>query len=62
MLAGRELRDRDEFADLWWQEEVVPTIERMRAEGNGHDLRDVQAYVTAMASRDRLVEPFRTRM
>jgi hypothetical protein len=62
MLAGRELRDRDEFADVWWQEEVVPTIERMRAEGNGHDLRDVQAYVTAMASRDRLVEPFRTRM
>lgn len=62
VLSGRELRDRDEFADLWWREEVVPTIERMRAEGSAHDLRDVQAYVTALASRDRLVEPFRARV
>ncbi|WP_460520958.1 hypothetical protein [Flindersiella endophytica] len=62
ILAGREVKDRDELADSWWREEVVPTIERMRDDGKGHDLRDVQAYVTALASRDRLVEPFRTPM
>lgn len=62
VMAGRELRDRGEFADLWWQEEVVPTIERLRGAGQGNDLRDVQAYVSALVSRDRLVDPFRTRM
>jgi hypothetical protein len=51
MLAGRPLRDRAEFATAWWTEEVVPVIERLRARGEAVDVRDVQAYVTALAAR-----------
>jgi hypothetical protein len=53
MLAGRPLRDRAEFATAWWTDEVVPAIERLRARGEAVGLRDVQAYATALAARDR---------
>jgi hypothetical protein len=53
-VAGRQLRDRSEFASAWWSEEVVPVIDRLRAGGEALNLRDVQAYVTALATRDRL--------
>jgi hypothetical protein len=46
--------DRCELAGLWWTEEVVPMLDRLRAAGVGLDLRDVQLYVTALAARDRL--------
>lgn len=46
--------DRCELAGLWWTEEVVPVLDRLRAAGVGLDLRDVQLYVTALAARDRL--------
>lgn len=51
MLAGRPLRDRAELATAWWTEEVVPVVERLRARGSAVELRDVQAYVTALAAR-----------
>jgi hypothetical protein len=54
VLAGRELRDRGEFAHAWWTEEVVPVIERLRSAGEAVELRDVQAYVTALARRDNI--------
>jgi uncharacterized ParB-like nuclease family protein len=54
MLAGRRLTDRDRMASEWWQEEVTPVIELLRAEGAALPLRDVQAYVTALATRDGL--------
>ncbi len=54
MLAGRELRDRGEFAHAWWTEEVEPVITRLRDEGEALELRDVQAYVMALARRDQL--------
>lgn len=54
MLAGRELRDRGEFAHAWWTEEVEPVIARLRDAGDAVELRDVQAYVLALASRDQL--------
>ncbi|HEX3811817.1 MAG TPA: hypothetical protein VHX59_03165 [Mycobacteriales bacterium] len=57
VLAGRELRDRGEFAHAWWTEEVVPVIERLREAGEAVELRDVQAYVTALARRDRIGDP-----
>lgn len=53
-LDGRAPSDRGEFAATWWAEEVVPVLDRVRAAGHGLDLRDVQAYATALAIRDRL--------
>lgn len=54
MMAGRRLTDRDRMASQWWDEEVMPVISGLRAEGAVLPLRDVQAYVTALATRDRL--------
>ncbi|WP_187369708.1 hypothetical protein [Fodinicola acaciae] len=54
MLAGRRLTDRDRMASQWWDEEVMPVISRLRTEGAALPLRDVQAYVSALATRDRL--------
>ncbi|WP_344311255.1 hypothetical protein [Fodinicola feengrottensis] len=53
-MAGRRLTDRDRMASQWWDREVLPVIERLRADGAVLPLRDVQAYVTALATRDRL--------
>jgi hypothetical protein len=53
-LAGRAPGDRHELAATWWAEEVAPALDRLRAAGHGLDLRDVQAYATALAVRDRL--------
>lgn len=52
-LAGRAPADRRELAAAWWDEEVVPVLEAVRAAGHGLDLRDVQIYATALAIRDR---------
>jgi hypothetical protein len=54
ILAGRELRDRGEFAHAWWTEEVEPAISRLRERGEAVDLRDVQAYVVARARRNQV--------
>jgi hypothetical protein len=39
---------------IWGEQEVIPVLERLRADGVGLDLRDVQLYATALAARDRL--------
>jgi uncharacterized ParB-like nuclease family protein len=54
MLAGSRVTDRDRMASEWWQQEVMPVIESLRSDGAALPLRDVQAYVTALATRDRL--------
>lgn len=46
--------DRCVLADTWWTEEVVPVLGRVRDAGVGLDLRDVQLYVAALGTRDRL--------
>lgn len=53
-LSGKWVADRGELALRWWNEEVVPVLEWLRAAGAGLDLRDVRLYATALALRDRL--------
>lgn len=53
-LDGRALTDRAELAALWWNEEVLPMVKRLRGTGVGLDVRDVQLYAMALAVRDRL--------
>lgn len=52
-LDGRPPTTRCGLAELWWTEEVVPVLDRLRVAGVGLDLRDVQLYATALAIRDR---------
>lgn len=53
-VGGRTFSGRQEFAAAWWAEEVEPTIAQLRTRGVGTQLRDVQAYVRAIQSRDTL--------
>lgn len=53
-LGGRAIADREQLANTWWSDEVVPLLGTLRTEGVGLGLRDVQLYVTALATRDRL--------
>ena len=46
--------DAHAFACAWWEKEVQPVLRRLRADGVGMALRDVQVYVTALAVRDSL--------
>jgi hypothetical protein len=46
--------DGHDLACAWWEEEVLPVLSRLRDDGVGMGLRDVQLYVTAMAVRDNL--------
>lgn len=43
--------DRSELAVSWWQDEVSPVLEQLRATGAGMDLRDVELYVAALAAQ-----------
>ncbi|GAA1951583.1 hypothetical protein [Amycolatopsis minnesotensis] len=51
-LDGRPFTDREELAGVWWQEEVLPVITRLRDAGKCVDLRDVETYAVALATRD----------
>ncbi|MGH3354857.1 MAG: hypothetical protein ACRDOJ_03105 [Nocardioidaceae bacterium] len=46
--------DRFDLARAWWEDEVMPVLNRVRRAGVGLGTRDVQLYVTALAVRDRL--------
>lgn len=46
--------DAHDLACAWWEQEVLPVLRKLRDEGVGMGLRDVQLYVTAMAVRDSL--------
>lgn len=46
--------DRYGLAAAWWYEEVEPVLRRLRSNGVGLALRDVQLYVAALAMRDEL--------
>lgn len=46
--------DAHDFACAWWEQEVQPVLRKLRADGVGIVLRDVQLYVTALAVRDSL--------
>ncbi|MGH3435924.1 MAG: hypothetical protein ACRDRN_05595 [Sciscionella sp.] len=52
-LGGRRLTDREELAGVWWSEEVMPVLDRLRAAGTHMGLRDVELYTAALALRDR---------
>lgn len=52
LLRGAPM-DRSELAATWWRDEVSPVLEQFRARGVGMDLRDVELYVTAMATREQ---------
>jgi uncharacterized ParB-like nuclease family protein len=52
-LSGRELTDKEQLAGAWWAEEVTPVLKRLRDAGIRTNLRDVQLYATALATRDR---------
>lgn len=43
-----------DLACAWWEEEVAPILDALRAVGAGMGLRDIQLYVTALAVRDQL--------
>lgn len=43
-----------DFANAWWEQEVLPILRQLRRDEVGMGLRDVQLYVTAMAVRDSL--------
>jgi hypothetical protein len=52
MLSGRRLTDPEACAAAWWNEEVIPLLDRLRSAGVAVDLNDVQTYATALALRD----------
>ena len=43
-----------DLACAWWDQEVLPVVGRLRRDGAGTGLRDVQLYITALAMRDSL--------
>lgn len=43
-----------DLATAWWDADVSPLIAKLRQRGVATDLPDIQAYVTALAERDRL--------
>lgn len=51
-LDGRPFTDREELAGVWWRDEVLPVITRLRDAGKCVDLRDVETYAVALATRD----------
>jgi hypothetical protein len=53
-LTGRRLSGREQLAGCWWAEEVTPILHRLRDIGFGLNLRDVEVYARALASRDQL--------
>lgn len=53
-LHGRTPVDRSELARRWWTYEVLPLVQRLRAEGTGAGLRDFELYAAALGVRDRL--------
>lgn len=57
VLEGRSPADPRALAEAWWTDEVTPVLDRLRADGAGLALRDVQLYATALAARDRLGRP-----
>jgi hypothetical protein len=54
-LAHGRPMDRATLARTWWTDEVEPVLDRLRAEGTGVDLRDVELYATALAERQPAV-------
>lgn len=54
LRSGRPPGDREHLATTWWSDEVVPVLDRLRSDGVGLGLRDVELYVAALAARDRL--------
>lgn len=46
--------DAHTLASVWWIEEVMPTVSRLRADAPT-DLADIQLYITGLAHRDNLV-------
>ncbi|MEQ3550236.1 hypothetical protein WIS52_07120 [Pseudonocardia nematodicida] len=51
-LRGEPGLDRPTLATRWWEHEVAPLVEHLRAAGVGVGLRDVQLYAAATAVRD----------
>ncbi|SDS73365.1 ParB/RepB/Spo0J family partition protein [Microlunatus soli] len=50
---GRPM-DRATLAMTWWNDEVVPELDRLRSDGIGVDLRDVELYSTALNRLERV--------
>ena len=53
-LAGTTYCCAHDLASAWWRAEVEPVVARTSARDGGCDLGAVQAYVAALAERDRL--------
>jgi hypothetical protein len=49
-LQNRLLADRESLAEAWWNEEVRPAVEALRADGAPEGARDVQVYVAALTT------------
>jgi hypothetical protein len=45
-LSGRFLDSREQLAEAWWREEVVPVLESVRSRGLCPPPRDIQTYLS----------------
>jgi hypothetical protein len=50
-LQNRPLTDRESLAEAWWNEEVRPAVDALRADGAPEQARDVQVYVGALTTQ-----------
>ncbi|MGH3317454.1 MAG: hypothetical protein ACRDO0_15040 [Nocardioidaceae bacterium] len=50
-LQKRPLTDRESLAEAWWNEEVRPAVDALRADGAPEWARDVQVYVAALTTQ-----------
>jgi hypothetical protein len=49
-LRSRPLSDRESLAEAWWNEEVRPAVDALRADGAPEEARDVEVYVSALTT------------
>jgi hypothetical protein len=49
-LQNRPLSDRESLAEAWWNEEVRPAVDALRADGAPEEARDIQVYVRALTT------------